>query len=242
MGQIHEEFPVEVRMRSALRETMTLLAVILGLILSVANSAFASANKRDFPYSTPADASPNVSPALPFGLNLGFAMADFTGDTHPDLATVELDRIDSTGAQYVIVVQLSEGGHQFLQLTAPFGGLLITPKDVTGDGTLDLIVRAATSRAPVGVFLNDGFGHFSPAAPAEFSQALRDVPHELGCATDQTDFSATLISSRSYTAECQSRATRNPDAQKVSLISPSRNAPAHPFLPCGWVRAPPTVA
>jgi hypothetical protein len=169
-------------------------------------------------------------------------MADFTGDTHPDLATVELNRLDSTSAQYVIVVQLSEGGHQFLQLTAPFGGLLITPKDVTGDGTVDLVVRAAQSHAPVAVFLNDGFGHFSPAALAKFSQALRDLPHELRCTTDQVPFSATLISSRFYTAECQSRATRNPDAQEVSHTSANRNIPAHPFLPFGLDRAPPAVS
>jgi len=223
-------------MKSALRQTIILLIAILGPTMALANGA------RESAPAVAADPLSSVLPTPGIGLSMGFAMADFTGDTHPDLATVELDRIDSTAAQYVIVVQLSEGGHQFLQLTAPFGGLLITPKDVTGDGTLDLIVRAATSRAPVGVFLNDGFGHFSPTAPAEFSQVLRDVPHELGCATDQTDFSATLISSRSYTAECQSGATRNPDAQKISLISASRNVPAHPFLPCGSVRAPPTVA
>jgi hypothetical protein len=98
--------------------------------------------------------------APPMAPALGLTMADFTGDTHPDLATVELEKLDSSSALYWIEIRLTEGGHQVLKLRAPFGGLLITPKDVTGDGNLDLIVRSAKSRAPVALFLNDGSGHF----------------------------------------------------------------------------------
>src|ERR1700722_3085149 len=98
-------------------------------------------------------AAPAIAPAI------GLAMADFTGDTHPDVATVELDRFDSASVDYWIEIQLTEGGHQFLKLTAPFGGLRITPRDVTGDGNLDLIVRSANSGVLLGVYLNDGRGH-----------------------------------------------------------------------------------
>jgi len=230
-------------MKSALRQTIALLAFILALPL--ANSVRGSAAAHSFESASVAtvDASPSGAPTPAIGVSMGFAMADFTGDTHPDVATVELNRFDSASAQYLIEIQLSEGGHQVLRLTGPFGGLLITPKDVTGDGTLDLIVRAARSHVPVAVFLNDGDGHFSAAAePASVARAAGDVPAELGFTTEQFRFGATAVSSESYTAECQGGSARNPQQQSRSLFSASYGAPSHSFLPFGLNRAPPAVA
>ena len=53
--------------------------------------------------------SPRLAPTI------GLAMADFTGDTHPDLAAVALDRVDSANAHYWIEIRLTEGGGQILQ-------------------------------------------------------------------------------------------------------------------------------
>jgi hypothetical protein len=90
--------------------------------------------------------SSDPSPAdfsVPAGaIPLGLAMADFTGDTHPDLATLELDRLDSSHAYYVIEIHLTEGGRQSLRLTAPARSLVLTPMDVRGDGILDLVVHS----------------------------------------------------------------------------------------------------
>ena len=230
-------------MKSPLHQTIALLAVILALPL--ANSARGSAAAHSFESASVAavDASSIGAPTPAIGLSLGFAMADFTGDTHPDLATVELNRFDSASAQYVIEIQLTEGGHQVLRLTAPAGGLLITPKDVTGDGNLDLVIRAAGSHALVAVFLNDGYGHFSAGAePAVSARALRDAPSELGFTTEQFRFGATVVSLESYTAECQSGSARNPQQRNGSLFSANCGAPSHSFLPFGLNRAPPTVA
>jgi hypothetical protein len=229
------------RMKSRLRHIDISLTVILGLTLSLAGGArcWAGAHER---VAAPAAALTSGSPTPAIGLDLGFAMADFTGDTHPDLATVELNRSDSANAQYLIEIQLTEGGHQSLKLTAPLGGLLITPKDVTGDGNLDLVIRATKSRVPVAIFLNDGFGHFSPAAPAEFSQALREAPYELACRTDQSFFSAPLISSKAYTAECRSRFPRHREYQNGSLFSANDDAPFDWFPVFGQSRAPPATA
>jgi hypothetical protein len=170
-------------------------------------------------------------------------MADFTGDSHPDLATVALNRFDSSSANYSIEIRLTEGGRQYLRLTAPFGGLYITPKDVTGDGTLDLVVRAGKSHVPIAVFLNDGCGHFSAAAePAAFAQALREVPSEFSLTTEQLYFSATVVSGGSYTVECKSESLRNPQEQNGSRFSASYGAPSHSFFSFSSNRAPPTVA
>jgi hypothetical protein len=106
---------------------------------------------------------------------LSLAMADFTGDRHPDLATVGFDRIDASTGYYAIEIALSEGARQTLQFVAPAGGIFVTAKDVTGDGTLDLVVRAAISRLPVAIFINDGCGHFSLAKPANPDHTNRDA-------------------------------------------------------------------
>jgi hypothetical protein len=221
---------------------MTLLAFVLGLTLSAANNAYGSASQRDLAYSTATDALRIVSPAPSIGLSLGFAMADFTGDTHPDVATVELNGFNSVSARYVIDVRLSEGGGQLLRLTAPFGGLLITPRDLTGDGNLDLVIRAARSGVAVTVFLNDGRGHFTAAEPSAFRNVLPGTTPEQKFATEHFYFSATLVSPRSNTIRGQTGATRNPDAQQVSLVPANSRVTPHPFLPFGLDRAPPIVA
>lgn len=110
---------------------------------------------------------PSVVPSAGAEL-FGFAMADFGGDSHPDLAAVEVDRFDSHSADYRIYIRLTEGGEQNLRLTAPFGELSITPKDVTGDGNLDLVVSSGSGDL-VGIFVNDGKGHFDKANPADFA-------------------------------------------------------------------------
>jgi hypothetical protein len=173
---------------------------------------------------------------------LGRAMADFTGDSHPDLATVRLNAFDSPTAQYLIEIHLSEGGGQSLRLIAPFGGLLITPKDVTGDGNLDLVVRSARSRAPIAVFLNDGRGHFSWASVSLFAKDLRDVPSELRHAPDESYSGAALISSEPYTIAGQSASIRNPRAQGRAALPSNIGNPPHPFALFASNRAPPAIA
>jgi hypothetical protein len=180
--------------------------------------------------------APPIAPAL------GLAMADFTGDTHPDLATVEVERFDSSIAHYWIEIRLTEGGHQILRLTAPFGGLLITPRDVTGDGNLDLVVRSAKSHAPVAVFLNDGSGHFSKADLAAFTNVLRDGTSQFGFTTQQTYLGAPLACLESYTAECPTGSLRSLREQKGSLPSSGHRAASQRFLSSGTNRAPPSLA
>jgi hypothetical protein len=170
-------------------------------------------------------------------------MADFTGDNNPDLATIELDRLDSSNAQYSIQIRLTEGGRQSLTLTGPFGGLLVTPKDVTGDGTLDLVVRSASSRRPVAIFLNDGCGHFFQAPePAAFARAIQGTSSSTSLNTEQIDFGATVVYSESYAAGFRRGFLRSPQAQNDSIFFAGCGAPLHSFLRFGLNRAPPAVA
>jgi hypothetical protein len=229
-------------MRHRVYETMKFIAVFLSLSFSIANSAYGSPGRQEPAPAADVNAVSRQSENPSLGLMLGFSMADFTGDTHPDLATVDLNGLDSNSARYVIEIQLTEGGHQLLPLRAPFGGLVVTAKDVTGDGNLDLVVRAAWSHVLVAVFLNDGQGHFTAAKPTAFNIALRETTSDRKVTTRKFYFSAMLVSLRSSTACLQSRSVRNPQDQSGSLCSATNDVAVHRFVPFTSDRAPPAIA
>jgi hypothetical protein len=189
------------------------------------------------PAKTAAGEFPVRSSAVPLGL----AMADFTGDSNPDLVTVKLDRLDSLSAHYLIEIQLTEGGRQSLGLTGPPGGLFVTPKDVTGDGTLDLVVRVVGSQAPVAVFLNDGCGHFAAGEPAP-SYRIQNPRSgsELTSATPCRP--APAVGSGSYTIECQLASRRSAEQRRGPLAPRTNRVSSQLFLQHCSNRAPPTVS
>jgi hypothetical protein len=110
-------------------------------------------------------------PAVSVGPGSQFAIADFDGDGHPDLASVQAQGNSAANA-YWIEVQLSSVGREFLRLAAPTGGLQIEARDVNGDHTVDLVIFTALFRQPVAIFLNDGHGNFSREAPSAFPEAF----------------------------------------------------------------------
>jgi hypothetical protein len=102
-----------------------------------------------------------------------FAIEDFDGDSRPDIATVLEGRRGSADNHYRIRFQLSSGGSQNIDLTAPVGGLDISSRDVNGDDFLDLVVTTAGTNRPVAVLLNDGAGNFTTSDPSAFPGAFR---------------------------------------------------------------------
>jgi hypothetical protein len=101
-------------------------------------------------------------------LSSRFAIADFDGDSRPDLATVEIGQTGASRARYWIGFQLSTGAPQRIGVSAPIGGLDIVSRDVNGDHSLDLIVTTTWLNRPVAVLLNDGHGNFTLTDPAAF--------------------------------------------------------------------------
>src|SRR5260370_32749755 len=72
-----------------------------------------------------------------------FAIADFDGDSRPDLATVQAGVSSSWDTHYWIAFQLRRGPRQTLGITAPTGGLQITSRDVNDDSFLDVVVTTS---------------------------------------------------------------------------------------------------
>jgi hypothetical protein len=247
-------------MRSGPNKTLAALNVLLAFSVALglsiepardpllARSASANQNQTDrmaFSLSSRGTAAAILragtfaTPAVPA---LGMAMADFTGDTHPDLATVQVYRFDSLAVGYWIEIQLTEGGRQFLQLAAPFGGLLIAPKDVTGDGNLDLIVRSAKSRAVVAVFLNDGSGHFSRAGTEAFANAIPDGCLPSAFHAQEASRATSVAYVESHGAECLRDSFGYLRERQNRFLPSNQLAASQLFLSFGANRAPPSLA
>jgi hypothetical protein len=195
-----------------------------------------------FAHASVATGSTGEATSLLSGIQLSLAMADFTGDTHPDLATVNLAQFDPFQTQYFIDVQLTKGGRQSLRLTALPGGLFITPKDVTGDGTLDLIVRATISHAVVAIFLNDGYGRFSSTESIPFSRAADADAVGFELAANQPISSAPMIAQSPQQTDLQDKSRARLEENGTQAPGMNAGLAVSLFALFQSNRAPPLVA
>jgi len=125
------------------------------------------------------------APAASLGPNLSFSVADFDGDSRPDLASVQAGRSDSVRTDYWIQLQLSATGRRTFRIVAPLGGLQIASRDVNGDNAPDLILTTAWLGQPVAILLNDGHGNFSQVEAAAFPEAFSACKTSWGSPSDR---------------------------------------------------------
>jgi hypothetical protein len=175
----------------------TLMAVwakkgTLRLLISVLCLAFALGNRIE----ALAAPMPNMS-ATSGGTITQFAYGDFDGDLQPDLAVLRGERFSPLKTHYSLTFSFSTGNRQSIGLTGPSGGLLIVPRDVNGDNTLDLVVTAKWLHETVAVFLNDGFGGFTSADPARFPIDIAQADTELRPALPPLEHGAVLLRTQS---------------------------------------------
>lgn len=200
------------------------LSVLLGL---VAGSAAAGADVGN--------------PALrSSGPGLTFAVADFDGDFHPDVASVESGANSSGATNYSIQLRLSSVGRQDIRLVGPAGGLVIEARDVNGDHAVDLVLTTAWLRQPVAVFLNNGHGGFSRAGAGPFLDAFTGPSaNSVSAANLATDAVGVSPQSR---AEAYARRIASPYERPVSgfVRLLADGFPANRFSVSHSGRAPPS--
>lgn len=144
--------------------------------------------------ATAADSSPQ---AFSFGPNLSFSVADFDGDSRPDLASVQAGTRDAISADYWVQLQLSAASGQTFRIVAPMGGIKIVSRDVNGDKVPDLVLTRTWTEQPVAILLNEGHGTFSQVDPEAFPEAFREYRTTWSSPADQkTDVVGTLPQSR----------------------------------------------
>jgi len=127
-----------------------------------------------------------------------FAIEDFDGDNRPDIATVVEGRGGAADNHYRIRFQLSSGGSQNIDLTAPVGGLDITTRDVNGDDFADVVVTTTGTNRPVAVLLNDGAGTFTASDPSAFPGAFRKTNNFWSGLTEQLQEASPALFSRFF--------------------------------------------
>ena len=167
-----------------------------------------------------------VASAVPAQVASHFAIADFDGDSRPDLASVHVGQSSSRTTRYWIAFQLSGGSGQTVGVTAPSGGLQITSRDVNGDSFPDVIVTTAWTNKPVAILLNDGFGNFTASDPAEFQSAFIASEMSWTFAADEIrDTAAALLLSRCVPGDCRT-ASRSLSSRGMTLLLAARSGSA----------------
>jgi hypothetical protein len=128
-------------------------------------------------------ASPSVrGPFLSSSLiNSGFTIGDFDGDgLLDDVVLVHVDRIGLSRAVYNVSIHMGSGITQYVSFEGSWGPFAILQRDVTGNGTPDLVLAAPWLDHPLAVLVNldNGKGTFQIADPKIYPAAnkVQDVP------------------------------------------------------------------
>jgi hypothetical protein len=180
--------------------------------------------------------------ALPAQVATRFAIADFDGDSRPDLASVHVGQISSRITHYWIAFHLSGGPGQTVGITAPTGGLQITSRDVNGDSFPDVIVTTAWTNKPVAILLNDGLGNFTASNPSEFQGAFVVSETSWTSATDEIRDASALLLSRCVPGDCQKN-SKSLSPREMTRALAQRSSAASPFASVSPFigRAPPSL-
>ena len=112
-------------------------------------------------------------------------VSDFNHDGIPDLAIADRASRNTSEFQYEIEFAVAGRKPFDVTFTSPLQAVTLQPDDVDGDRDIDILVVDPISDDVVGVWLNDGDGHFAPADPHGFSRhPLRCLLESWQCSTD----------------------------------------------------------
>jgi hypothetical protein len=145
---------------------------VLGFVILCAVVALGGARPRaahQVPVTLTAPIAPPASgfrlgtAARPFGWST--AIGDLNADGRPDFAVADRVGRRPSGFAYAIELVMTGGRSQSVAFDSDQDALSVTLRDVDRDRDLDLVVTGTLSRSVVGVWLNDGTGHFERAAP-----------------------------------------------------------------------------
>jgi len=111
-------------------------------------------------------------------------IGDFNHDGVPDLAID--DREPQRGNEFKYDIEFAVAGEKpyDVTFTSPLPAVVLQADDVDGDLDFDVLAVDPISRAVVGVWLNDGDGHFRPADPRPFSKRPRSILDASGGSAD----------------------------------------------------------
>jgi hypothetical protein len=111
-------------------------------------------------------------------------IGDFNHDGVPDVAIA--DRAPQRGSDFKYDIEFAVAGESpyDVTFTSPLPAVALQADDVDGDRDFDVLVVDPISNDVVGVWLNDGDGHFRSADPHSFSKQRRSILDVSGTSAD----------------------------------------------------------
>jgi hypothetical protein len=174
--------------------------------------------------------------ARPFGWST--VVSDFNHDGIPDLAIADRAPRDQREFRYEIEFAVAGREPFNVTFTSPLQAVTLQPDDVDGDLDIDIVVVDPISNDVVGVWLNDGDGHFAQADPRGFSR------HPRRCLLESWLCSTNEIPASLSRSQNQDSLSRRFDAQaplpvRERLQRPSQSFPSIDQAASAHPRAPP---
>ena len=139
---------------------MRLVRRFLSLCVVASGLSAASPDARDLVQNL---SSPSVA---------GWALSDFDGDSKVDLATTGLGRGDGRGYAHEVRIDLSAFPETSFTFRSHSASVQLSAWDIDGDHDRDILILESSTLEPVGIWLNDGAGHFREGDLADFRDAL----------------------------------------------------------------------
>ena len=156
----------------------------VAIVLCVSGQTAARSERPAFPIGTgrlatcwsPAEKHSGLrigNAAQPFGWST--AIADFNTDGRPDFAVADHTGRRTDGFGYRIEFSIAGEASRLVTFESTHEAVTIHVADVDRDNDLDLVVGAPASGETVGVWLNDGAGHFTSSDIRHAPAAIRAV-------------------------------------------------------------------
>jgi hypothetical protein len=177
--------------------------------------------------------------AAPFGWST--IIGDFNTDGRPDVAVADHAGRRTGRYEYRLEFRLSGGHSHLVTFVSVHDAVTIRAVDVDRDDDLDVIIGVPFSGETIGVWINDGHGHFSAGS-------TRQAPVELGVvdgvqAGDSARSFAIWNSADRRSIACRLSALRSPPALMRAGLTCSGASFLRPGSPVTDAnpRAPPTT-
>jgi hypothetical protein len=156
----------------------------------------------------------------------GWAIADFDGDSSPDLATEGIVTFGGQAFAGEVTVHLSStASHSFTVHTRVRSGR-VSARDLDGDTNRDLVIETLSTE-PLAVWLNDGAGQFREVSIERFRfQLTHDDPRSLGSPRRTDSPSGTDECLRTDVAASLAAQVKPSLSDATATVERERSAPA----------------
>jgi hypothetical protein len=115
-----------------------------------------------------------VFASLPSPSVSSWVLADFDGDSQIDVVTSRAERLPGHEYSHEVSLKLSGSPSTSFTFRDRYPDVQLNSRDIDGDHARDIIIRETGTSEPLGVWLNDGTGHFLQGDLEHFRAALEE--------------------------------------------------------------------